>query len=46
MENNYAFVDAQNVNLAIRDQGRKLNWKKFRKYLKKEYGVSKAYLFL
>ena len=37
-ENNYAFIDSQNalwnkyswgVNLAIRDQGWKLNWKKF-----------------
>lgn len=42
--NNYAFIDSQNVNLAIRDQGWKLDWKRFRVYLRDKYGVSKAFL--
>lgn len=45
-ENNYAFVDSQNVNLAIQDQGWKLNWRRFRVYLSEKYGVTKAYMFL
>lgn len=44
--NNYAFIDSQNVNLAIRDQGWKLDWKRFRIYLKEKYGVTKAFLFI
>jgi uncharacterized LabA/DUF88 family protein len=42
----YAFIDAQNVNLAIRDQGWKLDWKRFRIYLKDKYCVEKAFLFI
>lgn len=45
-ENNFAFIDTQNVNLAIRDQWRKLDWKKFKVYLKDKYHVSKIYLFI
>jgi|SRR3989344_324069 len=44
--NNYAFVDSQNLNLAIRDQGWILDLKRFRVYLKDKYGISKAFLFL
>lgn len=43
---NFAFIDSQNLNLSVRDQGWKLNWKKLRKYLLEKYGVKKAYLFL
>ena len=45
-ENNYAFIDSQNVNLAIRDQGWRLDWKRFRVYLREKYSVSKAFLFI
>ncbi len=45
-ENNYAFIDSQNVNLAIRAQGWKLDWKRFRVYLEEKYGVTKAFLFI
>lgn len=44
--NNYAFIDSQNVNLAIRDQGWRLEWSRFRVYLKEKYGVTKAFLFI
>ncbi len=46
MEKNYAFIDAQNVNLAIKDQKWSLDWKKLRVYLKDKYKVGKAYLFI
>ncbi len=44
--NNYAFIDSQNVNLAIRELGWKLNFARFRIYLKEKYGVTKAFLFI
>jgi len=45
-ENNYAFIDGQNLNLAVRDQGWKLDEQRFRIYLKDKYHVTKAYLFI
>ncbi len=45
-KNNYAFIDSQNVNLGIHALGWKLDWQKFRQYLKDKYGISKAYLFI
>ncbi len=44
--NNYAFIDSQNLNLNIRNQGWVLDFKRFRIYLKEKYGVSKAFLFI
>ena len=44
--NNYAFIDSQNLNLSIRDQGWKLDFKRFRKYPEDKYGVLKAFLFI
>ena len=43
---NYAFIDSQNLNLGIQELGWKLNFKKFRVYLKEKYRVKKAYLFI
>jgi len=44
--NNYAFIDSQNLNLGILELGWKLDFRRFRIYLKEKYGVSKAYLFI
>lgn len=44
--NNYAFIDSQNLNLAIRTQGWVLDFKRFRKYLEDKYSVTKALLFI
>jgi len=44
--NNFAFIDSQNLNLGIRSLGWKLDFWKFRIYLKDKYQVRKAYLFL
>ncbi|MBM3710619.1 MAG: NYN domain-containing protein [Actinobacteria bacterium] len=44
--NNYAFIDSQNLNLSIKQQGWELDFKRFRIYLKQKYNVKKAFLFL
>jgi uncharacterized LabA/DUF88 family protein len=45
-ENNYAFIDSQNVHLSISSLGWKLDWYRFRVYLKEHYGITRAYLFI
>ena len=44
--NNFAFIDSQNVNLSIRDQGWILDFARFRKYLEDKYSIQKAFLFI
>ncbi len=44
--NNYAFIDSQNLNLAIRDQGWALDFKRFRRYLEDKYSITKAFIFI
>lgn len=46
MESNFAFIDTQNINLSIKEQWWKLDWKRFNHYLRKKYKVSKVYLFI
>lgn len=43
-ENNYAFIDGQNVNLDIRGLGWQLDFRKFRIYLREKYHVTRALL--
>jgi uncharacterized LabA/DUF88 family protein len=43
---NYAFIDSQNLYLAIKGLGWHLDFRKFRVYLKDKYSVEKAYLFV
>ena len=45
-DTNYAFIDGQNLYLAIRDLGWKIDFKRFRRYLLEKYGVRKAYMFM
>lgn len=45
-ENNFAFIDGQNIYQTIRQEAWSLNWKKFRIYLKEKYSVQRAYIFL
>ncbi len=42
----YAFIDSQNLNQGVLSQGGKLDFRKFREYLKLKHGVSKAFLFI
>ncbi|MDP2741624.1 MAG: NYN domain-containing protein [bacterium] len=45
-ENNYAFIDSQNLNLGVKSMGWVLDSKRFRVYLKEKYNVSRAYIFI
>lgn len=45
-ENNFAFIDGQNLHLGVRGLGWSLNYKRFLVYLKDKYNVSRAYLFI
>jgi uncharacterized LabA/DUF88 family protein len=44
--NTYAFIDSQNLNLGTQRMGWKLDWRKFREYLNRTYGVTHAYMFI
>jgi uncharacterized LabA/DUF88 family protein len=44
--NNYAFIDSQNLNLGVQKAGWKMDWRKFRLWLEKEYGVTHAFMFI
>lgn len=43
---NYAFIDAQNLYLSIKNIGWGLDYKKLRIYLKEKYRVEKAFMFI
>lgn len=43
---NYAFIDSQNLNLGVQKMGWKMDWRKFRAYLKDVYNVDKAFMFI
>ena len=45
-QNNYAFIDSQNLNLSIREQGWVMDFSRFRRYLERKYGITKAFLFI
>src|SRR3990167_2973905 len=42
----YAFIDSQNLNLGVKSQGWKLDFFRFRVFLKEKYKVDKAFLFI
>ena len=42
----YAFIDSQNLNLGTQRMGWKMDWRKFRQFLKDKHGVTKAYMFI
>jgi uncharacterized LabA/DUF88 family protein len=42
----YAFIDSQNLNLGVQKVGWKMDWRAFRAYLKDQFNVSKAYMFI
>jgi uncharacterized LabA/DUF88 family protein len=44
--NTYAFIDSQNLNLGSQRMGWKVDWRRFRQYLRDKHGVSKAYMFI
>ena len=45
-ENNYAFIDSQNLNLGVKSQGWDLDFARFYVYLKDKYKAKKIFLFI
>lgn len=43
---NYAFIDSQNLNLGVQKVGWKMDWRKFRQYLRDVHNVEKAFMFI
>ena len=46
MQQNYAFIDAQNLNSGLSKLGWKIDWKRFREYLRTVAWIEVAYVFL
>ncbi len=44
--NVYAFIDSQNLNLGVQKVGFKMDWRKFRHFLRHQHGVTKAFMFI
>jgi uncharacterized LabA/DUF88 family protein len=45
-QNNYAFIDGQNLHMSIKNQGWVIDYKRFRRYLTDKYRVAKAFFFI
>lgn len=45
-QQNYAFIDGQNLHMSIKNQGWVLDYGRFRRYLTDKYNVTKAFLFI
>ena len=45
-ENNFAYIDGQNLNLGVRSMGWILDMRKFKIYLKEKYNILQVYIFL
>ncbi len=45
-ENNFAFIDGQNLYLGTKDDGWKVDLERFKKYLSDKYNITEAYYFL
>jgi uncharacterized LabA/DUF88 family protein len=45
-QNNYAFIDGNNLHLSVLNIGWKLDYKRFRAYLRDKYDIVKAYYFI
>lgn len=42
----YAFIDSQNLNLGVQKVGWKMDWRAFRAFLRDNYNVTKAFMFI
>ena len=45
-ENNFAYIDSQNLHRGVKSMGWVLDFKRFRVYLKEKYHVNQAYIFI
>lgn len=43
---NFAFIDSQNLNLGVRSLGWRVDYRKFRLYLRNKYDIREAYMFI
>jgi uncharacterized LabA/DUF88 family protein len=43
---NYVFIDGQNLNMSVKEEGWKMNWKNLFKYLTEKYKAKKIYYFI
>lgn len=46
LENNFAFIDSQNLYKGLQELGWHLDFKRFRQYLEDKYQVRKAFYFI
>lgn|SRR3989338_11079023 len=46
IENNYAFIDSQNLYFGLKRLGWKMDYRRFRVYLQEKYDVGVAYMFI
>ncbi len=44
--NNHDFIDAQNLYLGIKEQGWKLDYRRFRNYLRDKFEIERAFIFI
>ncbi len=44
--NNFAYIDGSNLHKGVRDLGWKLDYHRFRVWLREKYGITRAYMFL
>ncbi len=44
--NNFAFIDAANLHLGVQNLGWKLDYRRFRVWLRERFAVQKAYIFI
>jgi uncharacterized LabA/DUF88 family protein len=45
-EKNFAYIDGANLHKGVKDLGWKLDYRRFRIWLKEKYGVEHAYIFI
>ena len=45
-ENNFAFIDAQNLHCGIEELGWNIDYRRFRMYLREQYHITKAFIFI
>ena len=45
-QQNYAFIDGQNVHMSVKNQNWALDYRRFRQYLADKYSVTKAFFFI
>jgi len=45
-ESNVAYIDAANLHKGVENLGWKMNYKRFRVWLKDKYGIQQAYIFI